>query len=178
MTKAQSDTPVPTKIFIHYLECLEKLLNNLQDHPNLLNERLAPDMLNLLQQARTATGFTLRSCCPLAGRKILSFSDNQTNLASILAEVKTTRAYLRDIPEKEFENYSTRKIETEAGFANLEFNGSDYFMMYTLPNFFFHYNMVFAILRKSNIAVGKADYDGFHQYPKGFSFVTADETAD
>ncbi|WP_188150086.1 DUF1993 family protein [Teredinibacter waterburyi] len=71
-------------------------------------------------------------------------------------------------------NDSKVNERVEACFANIEFNGNDYFMMYTLPNFLFHYNMVFAILRKSNITIGKADYDGFHQYPQGFSFVTTD----
>lgn len=37
-------------------------------------------------------------------------------------------------------------------------------------NFFFHYSMVYAIARQAGVPVGKADFDGYHLYPHGFSF--------
>ena len=42
--------------------------------------------------------------------------------------------------------------------------------MYAVPNFFFHYSMVYAIARNAGVAIGKTDFDGFHKYPLGFIF--------
>ena len=30
--------------------------------------------------------------------------------------------------------------------------------------------MVYAVLRADGVAIGKADFDGLHAYPEGFSF--------
>jgi hypothetical protein len=42
--------------------------------------------------------------------------------------------------------------------------------MYAVPNFLFHYAMVYAIARQAGVPVGKSDFDGYHRYPPGFTF--------
>ena len=44
--------------------------------------------------------------------------------------------------------------------------------MYALPNFFFHYSMVYAIARQAGVEIGKSDFDGYHDYPVGFTFMS------
>nr|WP_267874749.1 DUF1993 family protein [Telluria antibiotica] len=39
-----------------------------------------------------------------------------------------------------------------------------------VPNFFFHYSMVYAIARQAAVPVGKSEFDGYHRYPSGFTF--------
>lgn len=130
-------------------------------------------MLDLNQQVRTTIGFTLRSCCPLAGREIVNFSDNQYGIGSLLKEIDSTIDYLAAIPPEHYLFEDNRSIKTTAGFADLAFSPMDYYLMYTFPNFLFHYSMVFAIARKSGLEIGKADFDGCHKYPLGFSFTDA-----
>lgn len=165
----------PATYYIHYLKQLKQLLNkiNQSDNTNLLNDRLHPNMLDLHQQIRTTIGFTLRSCCPLAGRQIVNFSDNRYGIASLLSEIDLTIDYLADIPPEHFSFDTNDTIKTTAGFADLEFSPMDYFLIYTFPNFLFHYSMVYAICRKSGLEIGKADFDGCHKYPLGFSFTDA-----
>ncbi|WP_232461250.1 DUF1993 family protein [Cellvibrio sp. PSBB006] len=43
------------------------------------------------------------------------------------------------------------------------------FMRYRI--FFFHLSMSYAIARQAGIPLSKADFDGYHSYPVGFSFV-------
>jgi uncharacterized protein len=162
----------PATYYIHCLKQLKRLLNkiNQSDKVNLLNDRLYSNMLDLQQQARTAIGFTLRSCCPLAGREIVNFSDNHYGITSLLVEIDLNIDYLADIPPEQYSFEAYGPIETVAGFADLEFSPTDYFLMYTFPNFLFHYSMVYAIARKSGLEIGKEDFDGFHKYPLGFNF--------
>jgi hypothetical protein len=44
--------------------------------------------------------------------------------------------------------------------------------MYAVPNFFFHYAMVYAIARQGGVPVGKSDFDGYHHYPSDFTFAS------
>ena len=161
----------PNKIYIHYLHQLRKLLLKIEQHnPAIFNERLCDDMFPLLQQARTAVGFTLRSCCPLAGREIVSFAEGDYTLANLLQEIDQTVEYLSNFTPDDFQQAESVSVNTVAGFAEITLPGEEYFLMDSLPNFFFHYNMVYAIARKAGMVIGKADYDGYHQYPEGFRF--------
>ncbi|WP_164557751.1 DUF1993 domain-containing protein [Massilia atriviolacea] len=161
----------PTKIFLHYLGKLHTLLKQVEQFEgDILQNRLHPEMFPLLQQAKTAIGFTLRTTCPLAGREIVSFSDDDYTLESVFAELASTIDYLSAIPDGDFRHIDELKIQTAAGFADLNLSGWDYYLMYSMPNFFFHYCMVYAIARQAGVPIGKADFDGFHKYPLGFFF--------
>ena len=164
-------TVTPTRLFIHYLRRLDAILKLAEAHGGGIAEhRLHPDMFPLLQQARTAIGFTLRATCPLAGREIVSFRDDEFTFAGIYAELERTMAYLAAIPDADFAGSDTANVRTTAGFAELDLPASEYFHMYAVPNFFFHYAMVYAIARQAGVPVGKADFDGYHRYPAGFTF--------
>lgn len=162
---------LPTKIFLHYLEKLKKLLKQAQGFdPAIGGKRLHPDMFTLIQQAKTAIGFTLRTTCPLAGRDIVSFRDEVETFDSVYAELEATMQYLAALHDADFQPIDKLKVNTAAGFADLSLGGEDYYLMYSMPNFFFHYSMVYAIARHAGVPIGKADFDGYHKYPLGFAF--------
>lgn len=164
----------PTIIFEHYLVQLDTLLDKInQADPSALNARLAEDMFPLLQQAKIAIGFSLRACCPIARRDIVSFSEEELNLNSVKQELNKALTYLQSIPENAFDDFATLSIKTRAGFADLELSGEDYYYNYCLPNFFFHFNTVYAIARNQGLALSKGDFDGYHTYPDGFNFESA-----
>ncbi|HEX8615788.1 MAG TPA: DUF1993 family protein [Telluria sp.] len=170
---------LPTKIFLHYLGRLNGLLKQVEQFDgDITHNRLHPQMFPLLQQAKTAIGFTLRTCCPLAGREIVSFSDDDYSLQSVFTELAATTRYLSAIPDGDFRQIDARKINTAAGFADLTLSGWDYYLMYSMPNFFFHYCMVYAIARQAGVPIGKADFDGFHKYPLGFFFTDECDPSD
>ena len=161
----------PTRLFLHYLRRLNAVLTAVEAFDaGVATRRLHPDMFPLLQQARIAIGFTLRATCPLAGREIVSFRDDDMSFASIYAELERTMAYLAAIPDADFDGIGTLTIRTSAGFAELALPGWEYYQMYAVPNFFFHYAMVYAIARQAGVPVGKSEFDGYHRYPPGFTF--------
>lgn len=169
---------IPTKVFLHYLEQLKKLLKKVENfEDDITNSRLHPDMFPLLQQANTAISFTLRCSCPLAGREIVSFSTTEYSLKSTLAELEATAEYLSAIPDEDFGRIKILEINTAAGFADLKLNGWSYYIMYSLPNFFFHYCMVYAIARQAGVCIGKADFDSYHKYPIGFNFTDENDVS-
>lgn len=164
-------TVTPTRLFLHYLRQLQAILQQVEAFDGAVAaRRLHPDMFPLLQQARVAIGFTLRATCPLAGREIVSFRDDEFTFASIHAELERTVAYLAAIPDAAFDGIDALTVRTTAGFAELELSGPEYYQMYPVPNFLFHYSMVYAIARQAGVPVGKAEFDGYHRYPSGFAF--------
>ena len=71
---------------------------------------------------------------------------------------------------EEFLGAEDLMIQHRAGEALLEQPATDFVRLYGLPNFFFHLTMGYAALRQAGMALGKADFDGFHAYPQGFRF--------
>jgi hypothetical protein len=165
-------TVTPTRLFLHYLRRLEAILKQVEAFDGAVaDRRLHPDMFPLLQQARVAIGFTLRATCPLAGREIVSFgAGDEVTFPSVYAELERTMAYLAALPDAEFAGMDALHVRTTAGFAELDLPAAEYFHMYAVPNFFFHYAMVYAIARQGGVPVGKSDFDGYHRYPSGFTF--------
>lgn len=164
----------PTEIFIYYLERLQVLLDKIErfceSNTNILDARLHDDMLPLVNQITTTANFALRGCCPLAGRKIVSFQQNQSSFAALTQCIADTIVYLSAIPSTEFDLPATEIFREQAGFTEVALPRDTFLQHYILPNFYFHLSMVYAIARSRGIPLSKQDYDGYHQYPEGFSF--------
>ena len=165
-------TVTPTRLFLHYLGRLDALLKQVEAFDGTVaDRRLHPDMFPLLLQARVAIGFTLRATCPLAGREIVSFGDDgKVTFPSLHAELERTMAYLAAIPDAAFDGMDGLTVDTTAGFAELSLPATEYYQMYAVPNFFFHYSMVYAIARQAGVPIGKSEFDGYHRYPAAFTF--------
>ena len=163
----------PAPVFIHYLKQLEKMLVKIEAHcfdqANILQGSLQKDMLPFIAQVRTAFNFSLRTCCPLAGRERFSF-DTEPTFAGLREQLQKTLQYLETLTDVDFENAPLR-VQDKAGFNELDLPRDEYVSLYALPNFFFHLSMSYAIARQAGIPLSKADFDGYHSYPAGFSFV-------
>jgi hypothetical protein len=148
-------------VFRHYLARVAAMAE--KAGPEAMDARIA-DAFPAGQQFATAAGFALRIACPLAGREV---PDLPQALGPRLA---VARAMLGAMTAAEFDGAETRIIRHHAGFAVLEQTGTEFLHLYGLPNFFFHLTMGYAALRVAGVALGKADFDGFHSYPEDFSF--------
>ncbi len=171
----------PTRLFCHYLHQLKIILAKIEAHSGssvdtnngkvaLLQQSLQPGMLPLIAQIRTAVNFSLRACCPLSNRPRINFDNASETYAGLQQQLDETIAYLQAIPEADFKQGPNRITDT-AGFRTLDLSREEYLNCYALPNFFFHINMAYAIARAAGVPLSKGDFDGYHQYPDGFSFV-------
>ena len=153
-------------IFCRSLRQLSAMLDKLASWPQILTARLHPDMLPFAQQVNAAISFSLRGCCPLAGREVVSFNHG----ASLQEQIAHTIAYLEAIPEQAFEGAAERLCHDRAGFADIALPADEFLHLYSLPNFYFHFSMAYAIARSCGAELGKGDFDGYHLYAPGFSF--------
>jgi hypothetical protein len=132
-------------------------------------QRPAPRMLPAGQQVATAAQFTLRTAYPLAGRRAPEVR-GALDADGLLARIADTRALLAELPPGDFDGTEERLVRFQAGFADLELPGEAFLHRFGLPNLYFHHAMAHVALKQAGVRLGKADFDGLHDYPEGFSF--------
>lgn len=157
-------------VFLHYFERIEGLVARTGGDAALLRGQLAPDMFTAGQQMATAVNFALRVAYPLAGRAVPVAGDYAPDAPGVMARLRAAETALNALDPVEFEGAETRLIRHRAGFAELEQTGADFLHLFGMPNFLFHTCMAFAVLRAGGLEIGKADFDGQHDYPHGFRF--------
>jgi hypothetical protein len=174
MTEADRLILDVVRMFDAALGRLAAMLTRIADWPEdrqaaLLSSRLAPDMFSFADQVRTAVQFTLRTALPLAGQAVPEHPEATPDLADLQSRIAAARTALA-LPDDAFAGAAERMITERAGFATLEMKATDFLFRFGLVNFHFHLDMAYALLRAAGAPVGKADIDGLHDYPPGFSF--------
>lgn len=134
-----------------------------------LEQRPADGMLPAAKQVATAAQFTLRVAYPLAERRVPEVSE-PLDAPGLRSRVATTRRLLDALDPAAFAGAEARMVRAQAGFAALELPGELFVHRFGLPNFYFHLAMAHVALKQAGAPLGKADFDGLHDYPQGFSF--------
>ncbi|MEJ2763531.1 DUF1993 family protein [Photobacterium sp. MCCC 1A19761] len=155
-------------VLIHYLEQLEKLVAKVSDE--VFEQSLTDDMFPFAMQVKIAANFAMRGYCPLLGNPVISFQEQDNTRVAVARQLARTRHYLHAQPEVTVLDPDVLLSDT-AGFAQVSLPQPEFIHHYILPNFFFHISMAYAIAKLQGEPVSKADFDGYHAYPLGFSFI-------
>lgn len=161
-----ASVPVFTRILTNIETLLGKASSWAEERkidPNaLLLSRLAPDMYTFTRQIQIASDMAKGTCARLAGVEPPKFEDNEASFAQLISRVARTREFLATLTPAQFEGAASRQISFKVGPPNnqrqMEFVGSAYLLDWGLPNVYFHYSMVYALLRHNGLAIGKMDY--------------------
>lgn len=138
--------------------------------PEALETRPAAGMLPVGKQIATVVQFSLRTAFSLAGRRAPELRGPLDDGAGLAARIAEARALLAELPPEAFLGAETRLARNQAGFADLELPGLTFLLEFGLPNVYFHHAMAHVALKQAGLRLGKADFDGLHVYPDGFSF--------
>ncbi|CAK4031708.1 Hypothetical predicted protein [Lecanosticta acicola] len=142
--------------------------DNNVDPEKLIQGRIAPDMLPL--------PFQVQSCCkhstgvlqrlggatpppPPSSSVENNNNDDDKSFADLYARLESAIAQLKTAKKAEFAApEATCKVQ--AGPREFDFNNLAYVQNFALPNFFFHSQTAYLILRKEGVPVGKLDFLG------------------
>lgn len=160
-------------VFLRYLDRLQGLVNAAQAHVDSLHQepavllfaRLAPDMAPFETQVLIAANFALRACFPLAGQDIPHYGDFPATFDGLRARIARVQTLLQALEPSQYVDGESRVLESQAGNARVSLKAPEFLLQYALPNFFFHLSAAYAILRSQGVPIGKAQFDGFHDYP-------------
>lgn len=126
-----------------------------------LTMRLAPDMLPFTKQIQIASDAAKGCMARLAGREVPAWEDKEATLEELVARIQRTIDYVASVPAAELEGSETREIVIPRRTGDpLRFNGEHFLRHWSLPNFYFHVGMSYALLRHAGVSLGKADYLG------------------
>ena len=169
------DAAVPPSL--HAIARARHLLARVQaaGDPALLERQLVPGMFDAGAQLRTVGIFALRATYPLCGRdwpREMLTGDFPPGPTGLDARLGVASEQVMALTRDDFDGAADRQIHHNAGDAELTQRGQEYLTLFALPNLWFHLSMSYAILRQAGLEIGKADFDGFHDYAPGFSFVS------
>jgi hypothetical protein len=125
----------------------------------LLQTRLAPDMFPLVRQVQAACDSAKFAAARTAGKDPPSHADTEQTIDDLRARVATVVAYLETFKATDFDGAEKRTISNPR-WEGKTMTAPDYFVEHAMPNFFFHFSMVYALLRHNGVDVGKRDYLG------------------
>lgn len=159
-------------VFTRLLTNLEAILGKAEqwvgerriDPEAILKSRLAPDMFHFTRQVQIATDMVKGTAARLAGQDPPRFEDTETSFAELRTRVAKTLAFVQSLPPAAFEGSETLPITLKLGppgnQRELNFQGLDYLLGFGTPNVYFHYSMIYALLRHNGLDLGKPDYVG------------------
>lgn len=160
-------------VFLGVLDRLQAELQRAEAHLGdgygaALDHRPETRMLPVVRQVATAVQFTLRIAYPLAGERVPEVR-LPLDAPGLVQRIEATRELLRALDPAAFAGAETRIVTEQAGFAVLDLPGEAFLHEFGLPNLYFHHAMAHVALKQLGVPLGKADFDGKHDYPQGFS---------
>lgn len=152
---------VAVPIFIRNLRVLQKILEKGQARSIATDTRLVADMLPLSFQVQVACDTAKFHAVRVGGIENVVMEDKEKTFPELIERISTTLKLLETVKPDSMDGKEDQFIvERKRKGVQVPLNGTQYTLEFALPNFFFHISMVYAILRKEGVEVGKNDYLG------------------
>lgn len=153
-------------VYDRFLGGLSSLLDKAEAHcaaknikpEAILQFRLFPDMFPFIKQVQLACDFAARGAARLAGHEPKGFPDTETSFAELKARVQAARHYIHSFPASAYEEADDRLVTIKMRGSDLTMKGSEFYCVYSLPQFYFHLTTAYNILRHNGVEIGKADF--------------------
>jgi hypothetical protein len=126
----------------------------------LAQSRLFPDMHPLVRQVQIACDTAKGAAARLAGIEVPKHEDTEVTFADLKARIAKTVDFLKSVTAAQLKDAENRSIEIKFPNSSWKFTGKAYLTDFVLPNFYFHATIVYALLRKAGVEVGKGDFLG------------------
>jgi uncharacterized protein len=126
----------------------------------LAQARLFPDMHPLVRQVQIACDTAKGAGARLAGIDVPKHEDTEATFADLKARIAKTVDFLKTVTAAQVKDAESRNIEIKFPSGSWKFTGLAYLTDFVLPNFYFHEAMVYALLRKNGVEIGKGDFLG------------------
>ena len=166
MTISMYQASIP--VFTHMLTALSAVLDKAEAHctakkidPTVLpGTRLCPDMFPLSRQVQIACDFAKGTAARLAGVDMPGYADTEKTFPELKERIAKTVAFLSTLQPAQIDGSEDRAISMKVGSQDMHFKGLPYLTGFSLPNFYFHVTMAYAIARENGVELGKMDFLG------------------
>lgn len=125
---------------------------------DLVNARLAPDMLTLAGQVQRVSDTSKGLVGRLTSIEVPRFADEEKTLDELRQRVAKTVAFLETVSPDDLEDSDSREVVLNFPTLKVTLTGEEYLQKFVLPNFYFHLTTAYDILRHNGVPIGKADF--------------------
>ncbi|KAM0322311.1 hypothetical protein ACHAQA_009601 [Verticillium albo-atrum] len=158
------DAVVPTltkglTTFEHILTKTEEYAktNNLNVDEVFVEARLIEDQKPLIFQIQNISRIVRVAFARLTGKELEPLEDNEKTIAELHKRLQGALEVLKTVDASVANGRAKESIEALGG-HKLTVTVQDALLNHSLPNFFFHLNTAYSILRAKGVPLGKADY--------------------
>jgi len=130
------------------------------DPAELIQARLAPDMIPLSGQVQIASDSAKGAAARLSGREIPKYPDDEASFEELKARIAKTLDFISSIETGEIDGGEDREVTLTLRSGSRQFTGQRYLLHFALPNFYFHVTTAYDILRSRGVPLGKPDFIG------------------
>jgi uncharacterized protein len=124
----------------------------------MLDWRLAPDMFSLRQQAQTVIRFAEQWTARTAGVDVPPDREGEWSLQDLLSQITEVKAYVAAFGPEKFEGREAATVTVSLGQLEPTFPIGQWVPNFSMPNFYFHLSMAYAILRQRGLDLTKRDF--------------------
>lgn len=132
-----------------------------RDAADLIDARLAPDMLPFGYQVKSCAAHSLGG---IEGVRSGTFSHDMspwpTDFAGLHAALHKAIDGLKAIDAVAFDVLADSDCQFAFGETRMPFTGANFLLSFSQPNFYFHATTAYAILRAQGVKLGKRDFLG------------------
>ena len=165
ITMHSASAPVYVRMLNNMLGWLDKAEAHAKarkfDPNNFVSMRLTPDMLPLSAQIQIATDHVKGGMARLAAIDPPKWADDEKTLDELRARIRKAIDYAQSIPAAKIDGSHAREIAVPAGPSRtFTFPGEVFPKSFSLPNFYFHATMAYALLSQAGVEFGKMNYLG------------------
>ncbi|WP_104667567.1 DUF1993 domain-containing protein [Ensifer adhaerens] len=125
---------------------------------DLVNARLAPDMLPLAGQVQRVSDTSKGLVGRLTSLEVPRFPDEEKTIDELRQRIAKTIAFLATVGPDDLEDSDSREVVLNFPTLKVTLTGEEYLQKFVLPNFYFHLTTAYDILRHKGVPIGKADY--------------------
>ena len=155
-------------IFLQYLGGLSNVLDKAKAHieAKKLDEtyfmtlRVYPDMFPFHRQVRAVCDHAVNACARVAGRELPVYENDEKTFDDLKKRVERAMDFVRSIKPEELDGREDSEIVVKFPSGERRFTGQTLLLNFSLPNFYFHLSMAYAILRHLGVPLGKRDFLG------------------
>ncbi|WP_299309306.1 DUF1993 family protein [uncultured Croceicoccus sp.] len=155
--------------WIQMIDGLERVLTKADSHcgeterseDEFVQMKLAPDMLDFAYQVKSVRTHSIGAVEGVrAGVFSPDMSESPRDFAAMRTMLSQTRDAINALDPAEFEGFIGKPVEFRFRDFVMPFDGEEFLLSFSQPNFYFHVTTAYAILRQAGVAVGKFDYLG------------------
>lgn len=124
----------------------------------LLETRLYPDMLPLINQVQIAADTVARGAARIAQLDLPEFPDTETSFAELQARLNATNDFVQGVDSAAMDANELVGMDVPLGPMTVHWTGREYLSTFVLPNLHFHASITFALLRQAGMKIGKREF--------------------